>query len=140
MSAIACPAWRVPDNLSELIASDEDSAWEMPGWSPLRVLPIAGTVYTGRPTPLAWQLEFDPFDDAYASANARLFDPDDGADGTAWAELLASAVAQSAPTLGEQLNVDDAESSDCVIWTESEDACRLMSETAWKLVFGDDHG
>jgi hypothetical protein len=135
MSVTECPPWRVPENLANLVASDGDSTWEMPGWSPFQVVAMTGTVYKKRAIPLAWQLEFDPFDDAFAAANKELFEADDDHDGYAWADLLAAAVARSAPALSEVLNITDSETSTCVIWTESEDACRLLCETAWSLIF-----
>ncbi len=137
MPATPCPTWLVPPDLAALIASDDDSTWEMPGWSPFRILAIAGTVYAERDVRLAWQLEFDPFDDAFAEGTAELFDPDDEPDGYSWADLLAAAVARKAPALAEELIVTDSEASDCVIWTASETACRLLAETAWSLLLGD---
>lgn len=72
---------------------------------------------------LAWQIEFEP-DDVAGSAGAALIDSNGvEPDGDEWANLVIDQVAQRHPELTGALR-SDSEQSTCVIWVETEDACR----------------
>jgi hypothetical protein len=130
------PKWSMPDNLNELLAEDDDGIWEDDRWEPILLTVLTGTSLDGRDIPRAWQIEFEPDDDAFESANARLQELGIEPDGYGWGDAIRDAVAKTHPEFADQLHLGDCETGTCVVWVESENACRLLVEETWKLIFG----
>ena len=82
------PQWQIPDDLSALIASDDDSTWTTHEWAPIELSVMAGTMYAGRDIPLAWQIEFEPSGPAFAESNSKLSAMGLEPDGYAWSNLV----------------------------------------------------
>lgn len=127
------PQWKIPANLTELLEED-DGFWEDLRWHPLVLSVTSGTTINGRDVPLAWQIEFEPFDEAFDQANeafaARGIEPD----GYSWGEAIKIAMQDKYPEV-TQLHFDDCEEGACVVWTETEEVCRKLMEITWQLVF-----
>ena len=128
------PRWKSPKNLAEALA-DGDGIWEDERWAPLLVTAMSGTEYQGRAIPVAWQLEFDPSEDEFAAASARIEEDGGEPDGYGWGEYIRRAVQTAEPALAARLHLTDCESAACVIWVETEADCRALVETTWKLAF-----
>src|SRR5688572_26582074 len=79
------PTWKVPKNIAKTL-EDGDGMWEDERWSPILLTAMSGTELNGREIPLAWQIEFDPSDDEFEAANARLEDSGIAPDGYGWGE------------------------------------------------------
>jgi hypothetical protein len=128
------PSWKTPKNLAKTL-QDGDGMWEDQRWSPIKLTAMSGTEYEGREISVAWQIEFSPSDDVFESANARIealnFEPD----GYGWGEYLHKEIRKTNRPLAKRLHLTDCETDTCVIWVESEDDCRVLLETTWKLVF-----
>jgi hypothetical protein len=128
------PRWRSPKNLAKAL-NDGDGFWEDESWLPILVTAMSGTEYNGRTIPVAWQIEFDPSEDALEAANARLEETGVEPDGYGWGAYIESTVRESDPALADRLHVHDCETDTCVIWVESEEDCRALLEATWKLLF-----
>jgi len=77
------PRWNTPKNIVELL-DDGDGYWEDERWSPILVTAQSGTVYEGREIPIAWQIEVDPTDDEFETAQSKLEELDLDLDGYGW--------------------------------------------------------
>jgi hypothetical protein len=129
------PSWKPPKDIAQAL-DEGDGSWEDERWSPILVTAMAGTEFEGREIPVAWQIEFDPFDDDLEEASVRLAEQDLDPDGYGWGEHIHISIAKADPQLAQRLHTGDCESSTCVIWVETEDDCRKLLETTWKLIFG----
>jgi len=129
------PIWEIPANLESLV-EDGDGMWEGDRWDPIILTVMSGTSYGGRDIPLAWQIEFDPYDDRLEAANHRLEATGIEPDGDGWAELIIQKFAERNPKLSRELH-SDSESSTCVLWVESEAACKELTELVWSLLHQD---
>ena len=130
------PAWTIPDDLSALIADDEDLTWTTDAWAPIELSVMAGTEYGGRDIPLAWQIEFEPSAPAFRKANSKLAGMGLDPDGYGWSTLIDSVMRKYHPGLADELHHGDTETSTCVIWVESEDTCRQLVDVVWTLIYG----
>jgi hypothetical protein len=128
------PKWMVPRNISDLVATNKDQIWEDESWKPILLTVMGGTVYRKRPIPLAWQIEFDPSDIFFARANARLRQLGIEPDGYGWADVIKSQFEKYHLAASNEAHYGDTELDTCVIWVESEKACRLLMRTVWKLI------
>jgi hypothetical protein len=128
------PQWKPPKDIAKALA-DGDGSWEDEWWSPILVTAMSGTEYQGRDIPVAWQIEFDPSDDEFEAANAKLEEKDIEPDGYGWGEYIQKAIRKTNPALAKRLHITDCEADTCVIWVESEEDCRALLEATWKLVF-----
>lgn len=131
---IAKPDWSIPKNIAEIVADDE--MWEDDRWSPLLLTVIGGTSYKGRDIPLSWQIEFEPSDETFDSANEKIEALGVEPDGYGWANVIASVVAKYHPELTDELQFGDTEEEACVVWVESEDTCKTLMNVIWSLVYG----
>jgi hypothetical protein len=130
------PAWRIPDDLSALIAADEDLTWITHDWAPIELSVMAGTTYADRDIPLAWQIEFEPSAPAFREANSKIAAMGLEPDGYGWSTLIDSVMRKYHSALADELHYGDAEVSACVVWTESEVTCRHLVEVVWTLIYG----
>ncbi len=128
----AMPKWRVPKRLDQIV--EEDGCWEDERFDPLLLTVMSGTSYRGRAIPLAWQIEFEPSDERLEYANTQLEGSDVEPDGEGWSEVVRRRFAAKHPKLARQLH-SDSESSTCVLWVESEDACKRLVELVWRLIY-----
>ena len=129
------PKWRVPRDLKKR-ASAAGGGWQDDRYDPLLLTVNAATADdddVGDP-PLIWQIEFDPFDERLEAARERLerrgVEPD--ADG--WSSAIQKAFRKRFPRLARELQ-DDSESSTCVLYVESEKACKALVELVWSMFF-----
>ena len=129
------PVWKPPKNIAKAL-EDGDGLWEDERWSPLQLTAQSGTVFEGREIAVAWQIEFDPFEDELEAASAKLEEQGIEPDGYGWAESIQNAVRKANPALAKRLHTTDCETATCVIWVESEEDCRALLEATWKLIFG----
>jgi hypothetical protein len=95
---------------------------------------MSDTSYQGRDIPLAWQIEFDPYDDRLAAANEKMEAAGIEPDGDGWSEVIQKEFGRRHPKLAREFH-SDSESSTCVIWVESEKACRKLIEVVWSLMY-----
>jgi hypothetical protein len=123
------PPWKTPKNIAEAL-DDGDGFWEDDRWSPIMLTAMSGTEYEGREIPVAWQIEFDPSE----AANAKLNDMGVEPNGYGWGDYIQTAIRQTNPGLADRLYLSDCEIATCVIWVETEEDCRELLETAWKLI------
>lgn len=130
------PRWRPPKDITKALA-DGDGSWEDERWSPIRVTAMSGTVYQGCEIPVAWQIEFDPSEDEFESANSRLEEREVEPDGYGWGESIQKAIREANPALAKRLHLTDCETATCVIWVESEADCQEVLELTWKLAFAE---
>jgi hypothetical protein len=128
------PTWKPPKDIAEAIEGG-DGLWEDERWSPILLTAMSGTEYDGRDIPIAWQIEFDPSDDEFEAANAKLEDLGLEADGYGWGEYIQATVQKANSELADRLHTTDCETDACVIWVESEADCRLLIEATWNLIF-----
>jgi hypothetical protein len=127
------PKWRIPKNLRERLA-DADGTWEVERYDPILLTVSDDVSYRGRKIPLMWQLEFDPFDERLESAGERLESRGVEPDGDAWSSVIQKRFKKRFPKLAGELH-DDSESSACVLWVESESACKTLLELVWWMLF-----
>ena len=127
------PTWKLPQNIAKAL-EDGDGMWEDDRWSPILLTAMSGTEYNGRDIPIAWQIEFDPFEGDFEAANAHLEEMGIEPDGDSWGEYIEKTIRKTNPALAKRLHTD-CESSTCVLWVESEEDCRVLLEATWKLVF-----
>jgi hypothetical protein len=128
------PSWKPPRNIAKAL-EEGDGFWEDERWSPIKLTAMSGTEYDGREIPVARQVEFDPSEDEFEAANARLEGMDLEADGYGWGEYIQKAIRKRNPALAKRLHITDCETDTCVIWVESEKECRALLEATWKLIF-----
>jgi hypothetical protein len=128
------PSWKPPRNIAKAL-EEGDGFWEDERWSPITLSAMSGTEYDGREIPVAWQVEFDPSEDEFEAANARLEGMDLEPDGYGWGEYILKAIRKNNPALAKRLHITDCETDTCVIWVESEKDCRALLEATWKLIF-----
>jgi sugar lactone lactonase YvrE len=129
--------WPVPKNVSELVSADPDRVWETDAFDPVRLSVQGGTTYDGRVIDLAWQIEFEP-EAVAGSVGAALIDSLSGdADGDAWTAIIFDTVVARHPDLKNELR-SDSELATCVIWVETESACRRVLEVVQELVREED--
>lgn len=126
------PKWKIPKNIQKRV-DDEDGMWEDERFDPILLTVMSGVEYEGRDIPLSWQIEFDPFDDRLETANEKLEASGIEPDGDGWAEYIENAFAKRYSKLADELH-SDSESSTCVLWVESENACKKLIELVWSLI------
>ena len=129
------PTWKKPPKNVAKVLEDGDGSWEDERWSPILLTAMSGTNYNRREIPVAWQIEFDPSDDEFETANAKMKDMDLESDGYGWGEYIQKAIHKSNPDLAMRLHTTDCETDTCVIWVESDEDCRALLEATWKLIF-----
>jgi hypothetical protein len=130
------PDWNPPHDIAKGI-EDSDGLWEDDRWSPILLTAMSRTTLDCREIPVAWQIEFDPTDDAFAAANERLEAEDLAHDGYGWGEHIQESIREFDPALAKRLHMFDCEVDTCVIWVESAEDCRKLLETTWKLIFNE---
>ena len=128
------PIWKTPNNIVKALEEGE-GFWEDERWSPIMLTAMSGTEYEGREIPIAWQIEFDPSDEEFEAANARLEEEKIDPDGYGWGEYIQTMIQKSNPSLAKRLHTTDCETATCVIWVESESDCRALLQATWKLIF-----
>jgi hypothetical protein len=128
------PKWKAPKDIAKAL-EEGDGVWEDERWSPIFLTVMSGTELDGRAIPVAWQIEFDPSDEEFEAANAKLEELEIDADSYGWGEFICKSVGKTDLALGKRLHLDDCETDTCVIWVESEEDCRVLVESTWKLIF-----
>jgi hypothetical protein len=128
------PIWKPPKNITKAL-NEGDGFWEDERWFPIQLTAMSGTEFNGREIPVAWQIEFDPSEEDFEAANADLEESGTEPDGYGWGEHIQEAIRRTSPALAKRLHATDCEGGTCVIWVESENDCRGLIETAWKLIF-----
>jgi hypothetical protein len=96
---------------------------------------MSGTEFKGREIPIAWQIEFDPSEDEFEAADAKLEESEIEPDGYGWGEYIQKTIRKVNPALAKRLHLMDCETDTCVIWVESDEDCREILEATWKLIF-----
>jgi len=130
--AAPSPKWTIPKNIGKLV-KEEGGMWEDERFDPMLLTVMSDTSYNGRDIPLAWQIEFDPFDDRLGTANEKIEASGIEPDGDGWSEIIEKNFAERYPKLAKEFH-SDSESSTCVVWVESEDTCRKLMEIVWTLM------
>jgi hypothetical protein len=125
------PKWKVPRDLKRRLAKP-DSTWQDERYDPLLLTVSPG--YDGRETPFQWQIEFDPFDERLEAAGERLERRGIEPDSDAWSSVIQRAFRKRFPKLARELH-DDSETSTCVLWVESEGACKRLVQLVWAMLF-----
>lgn len=128
------PGWKTPKNIVKALA-EGDGMWEDERWYPILLTAMSDTELDGRDVPIAWQIEFDPYEVEFETANTTLKKLNIEPDGNGWGEYIQKAIAKDNPALVQRLHTLDCEIANCVIWVESAEDCRMLLETTWKLVF-----
>lgn len=126
------PVWNIPENLEEIVAEEE--FWEDESWSPILLSVIGGTSYQGRDIPLSWQIEFEPYGDEFESANKKIEALGVEADGYGWANVINSVISTHHPEIFEELKFGDTDEAACVVWVESENTCKILTQVVWSLI------
>ena len=126
------PQWSIPANISEIV--DAEEMWEDERWAPILLTVMGGTSYKGREIPLAWQIEFEPADDAFEVPNKKIIALGAEPDGYGWASVLGSVISEHHPEIADELQFGDTDSDACVVWVESEGACKILMHVAWSLI------
>ena len=121
------PKWKPPRNLAKAL-EDGDGFWEDERWSPFLLTAMSGTEFNGREIPIAWQIEFDPSEEDFEEANARLEEMGIEPDGYGWGEYIQKNIRKADPALAQRLHTTDCETDTCVIWVESDNDCRALLE------------
>ena len=111
------PEWQIPPDLRSQIDANNDSAWDCDDWFPIILTVSSDTQYGGQDIDLAWQIEYETT----------------GCTGYEFCDHVVAAVKSSAADLLPLLNCGDTESTACVIWVETEDACRRLLEIVWPM-------
>ncbi len=128
------PSWNPPENIAKALA-EGDGFWEDEQWSPILVTAMSGTEFDGREIAVAWQIEFDPSDDEFSTANAAIEEMGIEPDGYSWGDHIQNSIRKTNGALADRLHTSDCETGTCVIWVESAEDCRELLETTWKLIF-----
>jgi hypothetical protein len=128
------PSWKPPKNIAKVL-EDGDGFWENERWSPILLTVMSGTEFEGREIAIAWQIEFDPSQDDFEAANARLEAMNIEPDGYGWGDYIQKAIHKDNPALAKRLHATDCETDTCVIWVESAEDCGALLEATWKLLF-----
>jgi hypothetical protein len=128
------PSWKPPKNIAKAL-DDGDGFWEDEQWSPILVTAMSGTEFNGREIPVSWQVEFDPSEDDFEAANAKLEEMGIEPDGYGWGEYIKKTIRKANPGLAKRLHITDCETETCVIWVESAADCRALLEATWELIF-----
>ena len=129
----AFPKWRVPKDIKKHV-KEADGTWEDERYDPILLMVSEGGSYDGRSIPLMWQIEFDPFDDRLEVALERLQDSGLDPDGDVWSSLIQKRFRKRFPKFARELHCD-SESGTCVLWVESEPACKALMELTWAMLF-----
>lgn len=124
--------WRVPKDLRKRVA-DAGGTWEDERYDPILLTVSNGVSYKGRKIPPMWQVEFDPFDERMEAAGERLENRGVEPDGDGWSNVIQKRFRKRFPKLARELH-DDSESSACVLWVESESACKALVELVWPML------
>jgi hypothetical protein len=127
------PKWRVPKDLRQRLA-DGGGTWEDERYDPLLLTVSDDVSYQGRAIPLMWQVEFDPFDERLEGAAQRLENRGVEPDGDGWSGAIQKRFKTRFAKLAGELH-DDSESSTCVLWVESERACKALLGLVWLMLF-----
>lgn len=128
------PEWTIPDDMATVVA--REGLWETDRWNPIHLVILGDTIYHGRPIPLAWQVELSPYGAAFEDVNRRILTRTEvRPEAYAWSEVVREAIGREAPEYLAQLHTDDTEAATCVIWVESEAACRVLIRTIWTLLY-----
>ncbi len=125
--------WRLPNDLRKRVV-DAGGSWEDERYDPILLSVSDDVSYKGRKIQLVWQVEFDPFDERLEAAWERLEDRGVEPDGDGWSGVIHAKFKQRFPKLAGVLH-DDSESSTCVLWVESERACKALVELVWSMLF-----
>jgi hypothetical protein len=128
------PIWKPPKNIAKAL-EEGDGFWEDDRWSPILLTAMSGTEFNGCEIPIAWQIEFDPSEDGFEPANAKLEEMGIEPDGYGWGEYVQKTIRRANPALAKRLHTTDCETGTCVIWVESGEDCRALLEATWKLIF-----
>src|SRR5215831_16344621 len=98
------PKWKLPKNLAKAL-EDGDGSWEDDRWSPILLTLMSVTELNGREIPIAWQIEFDPSEDEFEVANAKLEEMGIEPDGYGWGEYIRKHLMKANPALGKRLHL-----------------------------------
>lgn len=126
------PVWDIPKNITEIVAEEE--MWEDDRWKPVLLTVIGGTAYKGRAIPLSWQIEFEPFDDAFEGPNKRIRALAVEPDGYGWANVIRSVIGKQHPEIVDELHFGDTDVDACVVWVEQENSCKILMQVVWGLI------
>lgn len=130
--AVPSPTWTIPKNIGKLV-KEEGGMWEDDRFDPILLAVMSGTSYHGRDIPLAWQIEFDPFDDRLETANEKIEASGIEPDGDGWSGVIEKEFVRRYPKLAGEFHTD-SESDTCVVWVESEVACQKLIQLVWSLI------
>lgn len=130
------PKWKPPKNIAKALEKG-DGFWEDERWSPIFLTAMSGTELNGREIPIAWQIEFDPSEEDFEAANAKLEEMGIEPDGYGWGEYIQKTIRKTNPALAKRLHTSDCETATCVIWMESDEDCRLVIEATWNLILSE---
>jgi hypothetical protein len=125
--------WIVPKDMQRRVDA-EGGIWESERFNPILLTVASGTSYRGCEIPLSWQIEFDPSDERFNAANAKLAAAGCEPDGDGWSIAVQARFMKRFPKQTKELH-DDSESSTCVLWVESESACKALVEVVWSMLF-----
>jgi hypothetical protein len=125
-------SWNAPQQLDQFL-SDNGGIWEDECLDPLRIVLMSGTSYAGRDIPLAWQVEFEPSDEQFEASNEKLRSLGIEPDGDGWTSVIENEFKKRHPNLVAEFH-SDSESSTCVLWVESETACKKLIEIIWPFI------
>ncbi|MBP0582249.1 hypothetical protein J8I29_23185 [Labrys sp. LIt4] len=129
-----CADWLIPDDLEAIVSKDE--VWESDRWSPIALSVLGATIYHGRLIPLSWQIQFSPYGPEFEEANHRFAAATGGKpDSYRWSELVVNAMTTNAPKFVPEIHTEDTELATCVIWVESESACKALLKTVWEMIY-----
>jgi hypothetical protein len=65
------PLWKPPKDIAKAF-EEGDGVWEDDRWSPIQLTAMSGTEYERRDIPIAWEIAFEPSEEGFEAANARL--------------------------------------------------------------------
>ena len=128
------PTWNPPKNMAKVLA-EGDGFWEDERWSPILLTAMSGTELDGGEIPISWQIEFDPSQDEWKAADARLEELGIEPDGYGWGQYIQKTIRKANTALAKRLHTTDCETETCVIWVESDEDCRALIESTWKLLY-----
>jgi len=128
------PKWQVPKDLRKRVEAAGGTWEEEERYDPILLTVSSDATYEGREIPLMWQIEFDPFDERLEAAAERLERRGVEPDGDGWSSVIQKEFRKRFPKLARELH-DDSESSTCVLWVESEKACKGLVGLVWPMLF-----